>query len=318
MLPNRPLPNPNVGRFAPAGHCIHRLRDAVFHTFGGVTSPEERTGEAEAAKRQPPGARLHKLEQQERSPSARPLVEHSSDDGVKAASFVVELYLGNEREVNRTRVLDVASGDEEVWPSWSPKRLLAFFRSRKELSLLGTEDPESETRPEPLEEHLAGERFALALKDVFDDARPAPVAEAEPPARLLDWMKEPAPPVISSAKMQLIADGSSDTTMRLDHDQAFHVHLEVKLGEGCHTNEALELEWIVMVKSMDMHARFEVAKTRIKFKDGTQQQTLKLDLPGSALPFGHYRPYALMVLRDRHKNHNAAFHMVDGGFLAVN
>lgn len=48
-------------------------------------------------------------------------------------SFVVELLLGEEGQVKRTKVLHVDTGGEETWEEWQEQRLLDFFVTRAEL-----------------------------------------------------------------------------------------------------------------------------------------------------------------------------------------
>ncbi|MGH9798959.1 MAG: hypothetical protein ACRD82_01205, partial [Blastocatellia bacterium] len=54
-------------------------------------------------------------------------------------AFAVELMIGPEREVIHTRVMQVSSGDEEIWGGWQEKRLTDFFVKRADLRLTPTD-----------------------------------------------------------------------------------------------------------------------------------------------------------------------------------
>jgi hypothetical protein len=59
----------------------------------------------------------------------------TEERGLRATSYIVELFLDATNRVKGTKVHHVQSLDEEAWEDWDEARLLAFFTRRPELRL---------------------------------------------------------------------------------------------------------------------------------------------------------------------------------------
>jgi len=60
-----------------------------------------------------------------------------SPPGLQAVSYVIELFVDENKHVNKTRIYHVQSNDEEDWKNWEETRLINFFHQRPELALPG-------------------------------------------------------------------------------------------------------------------------------------------------------------------------------------
>lgn len=81
-----------------------------------------------------------------------------ASEGQRYASFATELLLGAGNEVIHTRVMNIQTGDEQIWGGWDERRFVEFFTQGAELKLKAAV-PASE----PIEAGADSDPLAIAV-----------------------------------------------------------------------------------------------------------------------------------------------------------
>jgi len=221
---------------------------------------------------------------------------HSEGDPEAAvphvANYVIELFLDRQHRVNRTRIHDVGSGEEEIWQSWDPGRLLNFFANRPDLKL-----PVEETaEPAQAEQQL-----------VNPPTRPVTI-----PAAATGPSMKTVPP----GHMEIIPEGFNGPSSILGHDQSFEIRLALALADTGGSHRPLAYTAVVMAKSMSGQQTLNLGET-----SGAAHfdRHVTLNVTGENPPPGFYRTRAVVTLFDpRKKGRNVILRsLVEGSVLQV-
>jgi hypothetical protein len=166
------------------------------------------------------------------------------------ATFTVELLLGDEREVRRTRVRHVQGGAEEAWASWNAPRLLDFFIGQAALEV-------AESAPEP-----------AAPETAAAEARPVPQ------------------PTLAVRSLEVVpADGEPGNF--LAHGQSFEVRLGLDIEEeAALRNQPLSYALVVNAKDLRTRSHHTIGETQGALTPGDPSL---LRVPGAELPRGIFR-----------------------------
>ena len=208
--------------------------------------------------------------------AAEPLEDGFDSAHLQATSYVVELYLDADRRVNRTRILDVKTGDEDAWPSWDENRLLDFFANRPELDLSAAPAVDlSESSGSPGPETLSPES---------------------------DTAKSFFQAVLSSAQLDIIPNGLASPSAILGRDQPFQVRLAFAMANAGTSQRTLDYTAVVTAKSMGCPDLLDLAQAdgATDF-DASSHKEVTLNVPsenGATLRPGMYRTQALLTVFD--------------------
>lgn len=209
-------------------------------------------------------------------------------------SFVVELLLGEEGQVKRTKVLHVDTGGEETWEEWQEQRLLDFFVTRAELCQPAAEiDMPTATAVEQRPEATMSPE-AIPADMIQPGLAPSPQSQiaAQP------YVIEIATSTGGSASQQSTAfpAQAKGTSGILSTSQAFEVHLaldrpEIVSAEG----RPLSYKANIYAKSLKGPLRQSIGEAGGQLEP-TSKATIVIG--GSPLPQGLYRLQAVVGLSD--------------------
>lgn len=129
-----------------------RLTKAGIYTFAqlGTLSPEEVVHllgnliglTAERVEKQDWIGQARELQPQNESTAGQIQPDVAPMERQHYATFTIELLLGGENEVRRTRVVSIQSEAEQAWAGWRGDRLLNFIIEHAELGLPPVEPPQ--------------------------------------------------------------------------------------------------------------------------------------------------------------------------------
>jgi hypothetical protein len=131
-----------AARNVNAQDWVGQAHDLATHMAADDTdAPEPATPEAESA---PLITGLAEQESATAQPIETQYVEQDSTGRQHYATFTVELLLGEESEVRRTRVKHIQEGEQETWAGWEDGRLVSFFVEHAALRQSAPETSQSE------------------------------------------------------------------------------------------------------------------------------------------------------------------------------
>lgn len=202
------------------------------------------------------------------------------------ATFTLELLLGEENEVRRTRIFHVQKDTEEIWAGWDEARLAQFIARSAQVRL----EPEAN----PSAEAEAG--AVLAPED-----EPAP----QPPISGAPQMRQVAIVAGEGRPRRLVAEG-----------EPFTIHLALDLTQT-QTPGADLLRYRVVASGHELksHRRLALADLQGECSGG---DLAEVDLPIQALESGTYRlEIAALVYPTGGSESDGLQALAEGGLLQV-
>lgn len=247
-----------------------------------------------------------KSEDESSDPESRGLADREG-----LTSFVVELLLDEERQVKRTKVMQVITGQEDIWDGWQEKRLVDFFVQHAAM------------QPPPAE--------AVSTTEVMDDspemsARPASPeksVEALPSAEAADGLSSsPAVAALIGQPRLLALEAVSEQPnlpgWQFSSNKEFNVRLSLDLSEVTITKPGpLDYIAIIEVKKLGDQRRQILGQSRGTI---TPADNVTLELEGKPLSSGIYRLGAALTLSSQTTvpaQHNDLTAYLEGGLLQV-
>ncbi len=242
-------------------------------------------------------------------------------------AFAVELMIGPEREVIHTRVMQVSSGDEEIWGGWQEKRLTDFFLKRADLRLAPVEAVTAKPEPPSLPASLPTEKI--------DDGQPASDPKlTQPKAKVLanEATSSATNEIVSVAsvsdrlekedvkadqlnKLEIIGQNAAPTRI-LQHGQPFQARLSLNLTDllllGTDT-------FAYTVTLIAQHLGGEKISQTLGYKKGelNLNQSSVLEMKNLILPLGSYRVDATVTINKPAATCCGMQLKVPGGLLQV-
>jgi hypothetical protein len=215
----------------------------------------------------------------------------TEERGLRATSYIVELFLDATNRVKGTKVHHVQSLDEEAWEDWDEARLLAFFTRRPELRLA----PAAEAP-------VADEATATSASPVLAPIPEVPV-EGPPPATPVG--ASDTAPVANIRRMEILPG----TPKAISGAQAVERPLTIRLEFDLTDKESsaggkLDYSAILVARPLgDRRARI------VTTAQGSLQPApaITLDIPGASLPYGIYRTRATITLSRAPESGGGAF-----------
>lgn len=251
-------------------------------------------------------------------------------------AFAVELMIGSEREVIHTRVMQVSSGDEEIWGGWQEKRLADFFVKRANLLFIPIETPPVETPAAALVESAVISALAPSptenatdVPDVMDTQENKPVTEEEVSDEVMgDVAKETAQITIVQGaieqdqmktnqpnKLEIISETGTPTRI-LQHGQPFRARLSLNLAElallGTDT-----FAYTVTLIAHNLGGEKKSQTLGYKKDEMNLSQSSVLELNNLILPLGGYRLEAAVTVNKPMASCCGFQLQVSGGMLQV-
>jgi predicted flap endonuclease-1-like 5' DNA nuclease len=205
-------------------------------------------------------------------------------EGEGLTSFVVELLLDEDRQVKRTKVMQVATGHEEAWTGWQESRLLEFFVKHAALGRLSA----GSALTTKVKSQAAAEAIAV----------PAAAAEARVVAAAASSLSPAATAVVMAQprlrKLEIIPMSTNYPSHILRDGQPFDVRLTLDLSEMRLLKEAsLNYTATVYAKSPGGQTQQlvgEASGTITAVEGGT------IEVKSEGLPQGIYRLQAVVNL----------------------
>ena len=210
-------------------------------------------------------------------------------------SFVVELLLGEEGQVKRTKVLHVDTGGEETWEEWQGQRLLDFFVTRAELCQPAAEIcmPTAKTAEHRPEAAVSPE--AIPADMIEPGLAPSPQSPIAAQPRVIEIATSTGGSASQhSTAIPAQAEASSGI---LSANQAFEVHLSLDRAEIISPTKGGAINYManIYAKSLRGRLRQSVGEAGGQLEP-TDTATIVID--GSPLPQGLYRLQAVVGLSD--------------------
>ncbi len=205
-------------------------------------------------------------------------------EGESLTSFVVELLLDEERQVKRTKVMQVATGHEEVWAGWRERRLVDFFVEhaalrRPSVAPVRTAEMKTQAAVPPVAAVVSAPRSeARAVAAAASSLSATAVAMAQPRLRKLEVI-----PMSTSYPSYILRDG-----------QPFDVRLTLDLSEMRLLKEAVfDYTATVYAKSPGGQPQQLVGEASGTL---TAVESSMIEVRSEGLPQGIYRLQAVVHL----------------------
>ncbi len=190
----------------------------------------------------------------EASPDEDALLQEAVPDRQHYETFTLELLLGEDQNVRRTRVFHVQDGTQESWAGWDEERLTAF---------------------------LAGQAgFALSEETVFKEEGPIEVS--------VEFAEKPkAPTKLNLADFQVVSIDTRAPAQLLPSDQPFGVVMTLDLSDLPEELLAsLSYQAQIYARPLGSQDRSLIASSEAA---RLVEDLGKIQLEGSGLPEGIYR-----------------------------
>ena len=167
------------------------------------------------------------------------------------ATFTVELLLGDERDVRRTRVRHVQGGGEIAWPGWNAARLIDFFTGQAALEVAEAE-------------------LEIAVE------QPS-AAAAEPESQ----------PAIAVRSLEVLPEGGARAGQFLAYGEPFEVRLALDVEQNPDLpSQPLTYDLVVHAKDFQSRSHRTIGETRGELTPGEPGLVRVL---GVELPRGIFR-----------------------------
>jgi hypothetical protein len=202
------------------------------------------------------------------------------------ATFTLELLLGGENEVRRTRIMHIQGKAEETWAGWEQVRVINFIISRAELRL---------TKPEPV---LAG------------------------PGLIETTLPESQQPVLAGnprLEELVVIPNAEDSPRRLiSASQPFGVHMTLDLSEVSTPKDTpLEYSTTIFSKKLGHGERMIVGKAK---GSCMPEEKVIIGIEEASLQEGVYRLEAevfVKLLSEKEIHNSGLTAQLEGGLLRI-
>lgn len=226
------------------------------------------------------GQALQLAESKGRKPSADTSATKIPASDQTYEAFAVELMIGAEHDVIHTRVMQVSTGDEEIWGGWQEKRLTDFFVKRADLHLSPIEIPNADV-VEPVS-------LPVETKELD-----SPATKVSAPAAQISKVKNDVK-TNQLNKLEIIGQTGTPTHI-LQHGQPFGAKLSLHLAELA----LLDTDTFTYTVTLTVqHLSGEKKSQTLGYKKGelNVSQASVLELKNLILPLGSYRVEAAVTI----------------------
>ncbi len=225
----------------------------------------------------------------------------SEATALQAVSYVIELFVDEKKQVQKTRIYHVQSNEDEDWQNWEESRLLTFFRKRPELALPKSSVP---TSSQEVETNAIIPRVQLSKADKHVGSLDS-ISKTRIASKTHKEAINPSPPHSPTEKssanpsltgLEIILANEKFPSQIISSNRPFKLRLVMDLS-GSAALQPDHINYNALVSAQNLHDRRNqiIGQSNGVFKP-TEQTTLNLE--GRPISPGIYRLSALVTLTD--------------------
>ncbi len=236
----------------------------------------------------------------------------TGESQVRYENYSIVLRMGEDNQVNRTRIMHIQDSSEHAWAGWDSQKLLDFIAAHAGLE----EQPSVPPHPHPHEEEKEAYPQAAGIpasgvgrEEMAGSAALSRPGEARSTAA---WKGE-----VAITKMEVRSVDQPNSSRILRKGEAFYVCLGLNMGQVDEpAGTVFNYSAAVFAQELNTRVRQKIAAGQGKL---TLADQADIQIQGNPLPAGVYRLEAVVMLTEEGnptpQSRRTAF--LDGGLFQV-